>query len=67
MAYVAVDKLLKNTPKSIYKLVILAARRAKEIGSGSEKLVDVATNAKPTSIAFKEIIENKVTFKEKKK
>ena len=67
MAYVEVDKLLKNTPNSIYKLVILAARRAKEIGSGSEKLVDVAVNAKPASVAFKEIMENKISFKEKKK
>ena len=66
MAYVAIEDLLKNTNNSMYKLVILASRRAQELGSGSEKLVDVAVNAKPTSIALKEIIKQKIAFKIKK-
>jgi DNA-directed RNA polymerase omega subunit len=61
------DDLIKGDEKSIYKLVIAASRRALELGAGSEKLVNTAPNAKPTSIALKEIKENKVSYKEKKK
>jgi len=66
MAYVAIDSLLKNAHNSMYKLVILASRRAQELGAGSEKLVEAAVNSKPTSVALKEIMENKVNFKVKK-
>jgi len=52
----------------MYKLVILASRRALELGAGSGKLVDEVTpNAKLTSIALEEIKENKIGFKLKKK
>ena len=61
------EDLLKNTNGSIYKLVTLASRRALELGGGSEKLVEIAPNAKITSIALKEIIENKISCKETKK
>ena len=62
------ENLLENTQGSLYKLVILASRRALELGAGSEKLVDeMASNAKLTSIALKEIKENKISFKIKKK
>ena len=62
------EKLLKNTENSMYKLVILAFRRALELGAGSEKLVDeTAPNTKLTSIALREIKENKISFKIKKK
>lgn len=62
------EKLLKNTQGSLYKLVILASRRALELGAGSGKLVDgMPANAKLTTIALKEIKENKISFKLKKK
>ena len=62
------EKLLKNTQNSLYKLVILASRRALELGAGSERLVDeMPLNAKLTSIALREIKENKISFKIKKK
>jgi len=67
MAYVSTQSLLKNAHNSMYKLIILASRRAQELGSGSEKLVDVPVNTKPTTVAFKEIMENKISFKDKKK
>ena len=67
MAYIPMEKLLKNTQESMYKLVILAARRAIELGGGSEKLVEATPNTKLTSIAFREIGENKITYKLKKK
>ena len=67
MAYIPVEELLKDTRKSLYKLVILASRRALELGAGSEKLVDVNSNTKLTSIALEEIKENKISYKLKDK
>ena len=67
MAYFPVEDLLKKTHNSMYKLVILAAKRAQELGQGSEKLVDVdSPNTKLTTIALKEIKEGKISYKEKK-
>ena len=67
MAYITMEKLLKKNQSSIYKLVILASRRALELGSGSQRLVDMPANAKLTSIALEEIMEDKVNYKLKKK
>lgn len=67
MAYVPIENLLKHTNGNMYELVILAARRAQELGMGSEKLVDTNTNTKLTTIALKEIESNKVGRKAKKK
>lgn len=67
MAYVPMEKLMKSTQDSMYKLVILASRRALELGAGSEKLVDAAQNAKLTSIALEEIRKDKISYKVKKK
>lgn len=66
MSYVPIEELLKSSHGSVYKLVILAARRALELGAGSEKLVDADPNAKLTSIALQEIIEDKIGYKLKK-
>lgn len=57
-----VDELVEKT-NSIFKLVILAARRAYELSQGSEKLVEAELNTKPTIVALQEIIENKITYK----
>jgi len=67
MSYIAIEKLLKNTEASIYKLVIMASRRAVELGSGSQKLVEANPNEKPTSVALKEIRERKIDYTIKKK
>lgn len=67
MGYVPIEKLLQNSGGSMYKLVTLASRRAKELGAGSGKLVDAAQNAKITSIVFEEIRQNKIVLKAKKK
>ena len=66
MAYIPLEELIKDNQSSIYKLVILASRRAVELGTGSEKLVSLAPNAKLTSIALEEIKENKISYKVKK-
>lgn len=62
MQAVPIDKLLDKT-HSVYKLVILAAKRAIELSEGAQKLVDMPVDAKPASIAMEEIIEGKVTYK----
>ena len=67
MAYVSTEDLLKNTDGSVYKLVIVAARRALELGSGSAKLIEADPNAKLTSIALREIREKKIGYKTKQK
>ena len=66
MQYVSINDLIKTEEYSIYKLVIAASRRALELGSGSQKLVEADPNTKPTSIALKEIEEDKITYKVKK-
>lgn len=49
---------------SIYKLVVLASRRALELNAGAVRLVD--TNSDNVSqVALQEIAEGKVTYKKK--
>lgn len=60
------DHLLDKTG-SVYKLVVLAALRAIEISDGAAKLVDAPTEVKPVNLALKEILEGKITYKEKEK
>ncbi len=59
--------LLINKVGSLYKLVVLASRRAIELGEGAAKLVDVAKDVRPFSVALKEILEGKITYKEVEK
>jgi len=66
MAYVALERLLDKSNGSIYKLVILASKRALEIAEGQPKLVDVSSSMKPSTIALHEIAENKVYCKKTK-
>lgn len=63
MPYVALEKLLDKSEKSIYKLVILASKRALEIAEGQPKLVAVNSSTKPSTIALHEIAEGKVRYK----
>ena len=66
MINIGVDELMKKT-NSIYKLAILASRRAYELSQGSGKLVEAEPNAKLSTIALKEILSGKITYKEKAK
>lgn len=47
---------------SKYTLVVLAAKRAREINLGSIPLVDMPDSNKAVSIATQEIYENKVLY-----
>ena len=63
MAYVPLEKLLDKSNGSVYKLVILASKRALEIAEGQPKLVDANSVIKPSTIALHEIAEGKVKHK----
>ncbi|MBI4706763.1 MAG: DNA-directed RNA polymerase subunit omega [Candidatus Omnitrophica bacterium] len=66
MGYVPLEQLLDQDSPSIYKLVILASKRALEIAEGQPKMVDVNSNMKPSTIALYEIAEHKVHSKKSK-
>jgi DNA-directed RNA polymerase omega subunit len=66
MPYVALEKLLDESGGSIYKLVVLASKRALEIAEGQPKLVDVSASNKPSTIALYEIAEGKVKYQKSK-
>jgi DNA-directed RNA polymerase omega subunit len=63
MVYVAVEKLLDKSCGSIYKLVILASKRALELAEGQPKLVDVNSALKPSTIALEEIAAGRIECK----
>ena len=56
------DDLLEKVT-SVYKLCNLAAIRAMELNDGMKKLVEAPPNEKLTSVAIKEIAEDKVKLK----
>ena len=62
MKDISMDVLLERTG-SVYKLCNLAAMRAMELNSGLKKLVDAEPGEKVTTIAIREIAENKVKIK----
>lgn len=66
MAYITVEKLLDRSNDSIYKLVILASKRAIEIAEGKPKLVAADASIKPSTVALNEIAEGKVQYKKAK-
>ncbi len=59
MRYPSIDKLIEKTG-SKYKLVIGAAKRAKEIKRDNEKLLEKTQNKKTIGIALEEILNDKV-------
>jgi DNA-directed RNA polymerase omega subunit len=64
MEYVARETLLDKSKESVYKLVILAAKRALEIAEGQPRLVDANSSTKPSTLALYEIAEGKIRCKE---
>jgi DNA-directed RNA polymerase omega subunit len=66
MIYVPVEKLLEKTEYSVFKLVILASKRALEIAEGQPQLVGINSSTKPSTIALQEIAAGKVAYKKKK-
>ena len=66
MPYIELEKLLDKTDGSIYKLVILAYKRALEIAEGQPKLVNMNLATKPSTAALREIAEGKVRYRKTK-
>lgn len=64
MQDVPIDILLEKIG-SVYKLVILASRRAVELNDGAAKLVEANVDEKIPAIALKEILEGKISYKAK--
>jgi len=60
MGYVPLENLLDRSNGSVYKLVILASKRALEIAEGQPKLVNVDSALKPSTIALYEIMAGKI-------
>ena len=60
MEYIAVEQLLDKSYESVYKLVILASKRALEIAEGQPKLVNVDATLKPSTVALYEIAAGRV-------
>jgi DNA-directed RNA polymerase omega subunit len=63
MENVALENLLDKSSGSVYKLVVLASKRALEIAEGSPKLVDIDSSYKPSYIALQEISRGRVRVK----
>lgn len=66
MKNIYLEDLLDKTDSSIYKLVILATKRALELAAGAPCLTEADANIKPTTLALREIAEGKVKFKKAK-
>ena len=60
------EDLLDKSDSSIYKLIIVATKRALEVAEGAPRLVDAPLNVKPTTIALMEIAQGKVRYKKAK-
>ena len=60
------EDLLDKSDSSIYRLIIVATKRALEIAEGAPRLTEAVVNAKPTTIALMEILEGKVKMKKGK-
>ncbi len=64
MSYMPREGIFKDGD-SIYKVTLLAAKRAIELNSGAKKLIETDSK-KFSTIALEEIIQGKVKYKEKK-
>lgn len=62
MAKVTKDKL-EGKVDSVYRLVLIAAERAKQLSRGAKPLVDTETK-KPPVIALEEILAEKVQYED---
>ena len=66
MPYIALESLLDKSKGSVYKMVILAAKRALEIAEGQPPLVEMNSTTKPSTLALHEIAGAKIQYKKVK-
>ncbi|HEX3142537.1 MAG TPA: DNA-directed RNA polymerase subunit omega [Pyrinomonadaceae bacterium] len=66
MAEQEFDESVEHVPQEIdskYRLIILAAKRSKQLQRGARPRIDIdATKHKPTRIALEEVIQGTVPF-----
>jgi DNA-directed RNA polymerase omega subunit len=60
MEYMPIEKLLDKADNSMYKLVMLAAKRTLELVEGQPNLVSGNSSLKPSNVALEEIAKGKV-------
>lgn len=63
MYNIPMEDLLDKTG-SVFKLVLLASKRAVELNSGAGKLIEVSPHLKLSTVALEEIRQGKVRLKE---
>ncbi len=66
MSYIGVEELIDRADSSIYKLVVLASKRVRELNAGAGKLVEIEPHATASAIALEEIREGKIKIKPRK-
>lgn len=63
MDYIPIEQLLDKADNSIYKLVILAAKRTLQIAEEQPKLSSGNSLVKPSIVALQEIARGKIKIK----
>ena len=63
MGYQPLERLLPQADYSIYKLVCMASKRAKELADGNHSLINIPSSTKTATIALEEILAEKVILK----
>ncbi|MFH0840278.1 MAG: DNA-directed RNA polymerase subunit omega [Candidatus Omnitrophota bacterium] len=61
VSYVPLEDLMKKVD-SIYRLVLMASRRAVEISDTGQKLVDISPRLKATTVALEEVRQGKISY-----
>ena len=64
MGYQPLEKLLPRSNFSVYKLILIAAKRATELADGAPRLIEFPSSSKTTTIALDEIMEGKIETRE---
>ena len=60
MSYIPIERLIDKADNSLYKMVIVASKRALELAEGAPLLVEKGVDFKPTTAALREMSEGKV-------
>jgi len=63
MAYIALEKILPEKNKSLYKSVLAAAARANELAQGAQPLIKTDSK-KVSTIALNEMVARKISYVE---
>ena len=64
MSFPSLEKSLEKVSNR-YLLVVLAAKRARQLNRGAQNQVDARQHAKPTSVSLEEIAHGKVGYRVK--